>query len=140
MTLTDLADRTGLAMRQLRYVVDEDLLLGTDRIRRGRGLARELSPADALGVACVAMLRAAGLRREIVRSCVPLVMQQVKDPGETDQGPIFLEIDERLQPRLVSGKDTPVSEPAGPVCLVGREKPLVRTRINLTALSDRLAS
>jgi hypothetical protein len=73
MTLADLANRTMLPLRQLRYALDHGLLRGGQRASRGRGSPRSLTEFEAFVIACAAQLLQAGLRQGVVRDCVALL-------------------------------------------------------------------
>lgn len=66
MDLFELTRRTRVRNRDLRYVVDHRLLPGLGQLGKGRGRAREFTPAEALGIALIALLRRAGLAQEDV--------------------------------------------------------------------------
>lgn len=65
MNLSELADRSGIDLRRLRYVVDHVLVkVGDDAAGTGRGWARVLTEEEAFGVATGALMLMAGLSRE----------------------------------------------------------------------------
>jgi len=79
-SLTDIATATGISYEKLRYVVDQALLPGDRRTKgitfsgsRGRGTARSYTPFSAFGIACAALLLAAGLRRATVEAILERV-------------------------------------------------------------------
>lgn len=73
MTLADLADRTMVPLRQLRYTLDHGLLPGAQSASRGRGSYRSFTEFEAFGIACSALMLVAGLRQGVVRDCLTLL-------------------------------------------------------------------
>lgn len=70
MELTLIADRTGITVRKLRYVLDHGLLPGGKEVSRGRGAARYLTPFEGFSIATAALMLEAGLKRALVRDCL----------------------------------------------------------------------
>ena len=78
MDFAEMGRRTGLGIRQLRYVVDYDVLEPRyygrqDKARTGHGVAREFSPFAAFAVALTAVLRETGLDRGRARSALDAI-------------------------------------------------------------------
>lgn len=71
--LAAIADRIGVPVRRLRYIVDQGLLPGGSPSGKGRGSARRYLPFEAFGIACAAWMLKAGLRRALVRDCLKLL-------------------------------------------------------------------
>jgi hypothetical protein len=90
MTLAELANRTALSLRQLRYVLDHGLVPAGRIESRGRGAARTFTDFEAFGIACAAVMLQAGLRQAIVRDCIALLcrIQDEKQRKATDV-PLF---------------------------------------------------
>jgi len=78
MTLAELASRTALSPRQLRYVLDHGLLPAGRIESRGRGAARSFTNFEAFGIACAALMLQAGLRQAVVRDCLALLCRYRK--------------------------------------------------------------
>jgi hypothetical protein len=73
MTLAELANRTSLSLRQLRYVLDQGLLPAGRVDSSGRGVARYLTEHEAFAIATAAVMMQAGLRQNVIRECVALL-------------------------------------------------------------------
>lgn len=78
MDFRELAERTGLGVRQLRYIVDYQVLAPRyygkeDRAKTGHGVPREFSKFVSFSIALAAVLREAGLTRERVRSALDIL-------------------------------------------------------------------
>ena len=73
MTLAEIAERTGLTTRQLRYVLEHDVLPGVQDTSKGRGCERGFTEFSAFGIACAAMMFRAGLRRSTVKRCIAML-------------------------------------------------------------------
>jgi hypothetical protein len=79
MNFAEIGQRTKLGLRQLRYVVDYEVLdpeyYGqTDRAQTGHGIAREFSLFAAFAVAMTTVLRETGLNRSRVRSALEAIL------------------------------------------------------------------
>jgi len=61
MTLTDIAEATDLPTRQLRYVIDHELIPGLRLEQQGRGNARRFPLFDAVVITVAASLLHAGV-------------------------------------------------------------------------------
>lgn len=73
--LAEIAERSGIAVRKLRYVLDQALLPGGNVASRGRGTARSFTPFEAFGIATAAVMLEAGLKRSLIRDCLALLCQ-----------------------------------------------------------------
>jgi hypothetical protein len=71
--LTEIAGRSGIAARKLRYVLDHALLPGGQLASRGRGSVRSFTPFEAFGLATAALMLEAGLKRSLVRDCLAVL-------------------------------------------------------------------
>src|SRR4051794_12241237 len=67
--LAAIADRSGLPVRKIRYVLDHRLTPGEVK-GRGRGAARSFTPFEAFGLVLAATMLEAGLKRALVRDCL----------------------------------------------------------------------
>src|SRR5690349_15868614 len=68
--LAEIAERSGMGRRKLRYVLDHALLPGGKLASQGRGAARGFTPFEAFGIATAALMLEAGLKRALVRDCL----------------------------------------------------------------------
>jgi hypothetical protein len=66
MDLAELASRTGLPVRKLRYVSDHRVLPGLRDASAGHGVPRTFTPFEGYGIALAARLLDAGLTRKVV--------------------------------------------------------------------------
>jgi hypothetical protein len=66
MDVAELADRTGLPARRLRYALDHRLLPGACPYPAGHGVPRTFTDFEGFGVALAARLLGAGLTRQLV--------------------------------------------------------------------------
>jgi hypothetical protein len=67
MTIADIAEVADLASRQVRYVIDQDLVEGLSPAPAGRGKAREFSEFEGFVIAMAAKLCHAGLSQRRVK-------------------------------------------------------------------------
>lgn len=116
--LAAIADRIGVPVRRLRYIVDQGLLPGGTPSGKGRGSARRYLPFEAFGIACAAWMLKAGLRRALVRDCLKLLCSP-KEFGSRDprrvplysafwaQEVVRLEVGDWVNVRLVGTRDNP---------------------------------
>ena len=74
MDVSEIAERTGIAVRQLRYAIYHTLVPGVRRVEKGGGAARRFTDFEAFGIALVAMLLESGLKREVVSDCMELLV------------------------------------------------------------------
>jgi hypothetical protein len=153
MTLADLAKRTSLSTRQLRYVLDHALLPAGRIESRGRGAVRVFTDFEAFAIACAAVMLQAGLRQVVVRDCIALLCRY-EDNGlrEINKVPLYrafepkrtatLEVGDGVNVRvLVSGSlpdhkfDTTWRQIATGAVLGDGYSPLIVISINLGLLS-----
>jgi hypothetical protein len=73
VTLAEIAERSGLTRRQLRYVLEHRVLPGAEQTGQGRGCERAFTEFSAFGIACAALLFKAGLRRRAVQRCMAIL-------------------------------------------------------------------
>jgi hypothetical protein len=154
MTVSELADRLALDQRQLRYVIDLDLLPGSMPAGQGRGTPREFFGIDALTIACLALMRKAGMRQSVLRSAVPLLHRQfntVSSDNEEGQAkaPIMLHVGDDDDVHLSCAN---IPAPMNERCkgslspLVGRNSqeiglgPVVFTHVDLDTLRQRVGA
>ena len=72
--LATVAERTGIPLRQLRYVVDHNVVKGLKVEQGGRGNARQLALFDALAVSVAAAL----LQEGVSKPRVSEIMEQFR--------------------------------------------------------------
>ncbi len=68
--LAEIAHTSGVAVRKLRYVLDHQILSGSQDASQGRGTARSFTPFEAFALVTAALMLRAGLRRALVRDCL----------------------------------------------------------------------
>jgi hypothetical protein len=73
LDLAQISERSGVAVRKLRYVLDHALLPGGKLASRGRGAVRSFTPFEAFGLATTAVMLEAGLKRALVRDCLAVL-------------------------------------------------------------------
>lgn len=61
--LAEIAHTSGVAVRKLRYVLDHQILSGSQDASQGRGTARSFTPFEAFALVTAALMLRAGLRR-----------------------------------------------------------------------------
>ena len=158
MNVAQISARTGVPARRVRYAI-ERILPGGPKAGRGRGVDRLFSPLESVGVACAALLHAAGLRRPLAEKCLRVLCtpQGVPSPpaGEAElriplQGvqrgqDLCLEIGDGTRMRLRPKAEVPGQPPdARWIDLEGgtgngrKGEPLTLVRIDLGVLRQRL--
>jgi hypothetical protein len=157
MDIAELATRTGLSTRKLRYVFDQRVLPGTQQWAEGRGIPRSFTAFEAFGIALAALLLESGLKRGLVAGClfeavgrfgrdtpvnqIPLYQAFAADSAWLEVGDgLYLRLHGKGQPGVNRDFDTgwrPLTqgevEPRG-------YHPLVRMQVDLTALRRRVGS
>lgn len=68
LTIADLAERTAIRTRKLRYVVDHQLVPGFELVKAGTGNARHMSEVQAFALVIAANLLEYGYTRTAVRT------------------------------------------------------------------------
>ncbi len=71
--------RTGITPRQLRYVLEHDVLPAGKIASVGRGNERSFTEFEAFGIAFAALLFKGGLRRGIVKNCISVICPPGRD-------------------------------------------------------------
>ncbi|MBY0312873.1 MAG: hypothetical protein K2W85_12450, partial [Phycisphaerales bacterium] len=66
MDLNELAVRTGLPVRKLRYVLDHRILPGRQSVASGHGVPRTFTPFEGYAIALAARLLDAGVTRKLI--------------------------------------------------------------------------
>ena len=72
MNLQEIADRTGLPLRNLRYVVDREIVrtVKIKQLEHERGRPRVFSDDVGVAIGCAAWLLESGLNRKAVEHCL----------------------------------------------------------------------
>jgi hypothetical protein len=155
MDIMDIACRSGVDPRRLRYAVYHMLMPGVARVSVGRGSIRHFMGSEAFGIALAAMLLDAGLKRELVIDCFKVVTNQHAaaapsasnplDRAFISRGPVHLEVGDRRFVRLRAGRargsesfDTGWIPADGGMAAPADYEPVVAVRINLTPLREAL--
>ena len=93
-SLAEIELATGIPCEELRYVIDQKILPGGRRPgdmnrsgSRGRGTARTYTPFEAFGIACAALLLAAGLRRASVQRIMKILSKNTGERRNLDSVP-----------------------------------------------------
>src|SRR3954452_8719780 len=89
MEIAELATRTGLPTRRLRYVVDHPVLPGMNEWGEGRGIPRSFTTFEAFGIALAALLLESGLTRGLVTSCLFEAAGRFKRTPTINQIPLY---------------------------------------------------
>lgn len=91
MKLIDLATRTGLSLRMLRYVVDHEIVsrrqLAQDGTTgQGRGVRREFSEFSGFTVSLAAAMLVAGLTRQLTKTVLQALFRWVSESMKFEHG------------------------------------------------------
>src|SRR2546429_7926187 len=89
MDLAELATRTGLPPRRLRYVLDHRVLPGMKDWGEGRGIPRVFTTFESFGIALAALLLECGLIRGLVASCLLKAAERFGRTTPTDPIPLY---------------------------------------------------
>jgi hypothetical protein len=73
--LAEIARRSGLSPRKIRYILDQGLLPVGKISSRGRGTRRIFVQSEAIAIALAAWMLEAGLKRALVRDCLGVLCQ-----------------------------------------------------------------
>jgi hypothetical protein len=157
MDLMDIARRSGLEPRRLRYAIYHTLVPRVSRVEVGRGSVRRFTEFEAFGVALAATLLEAGLRRDLTAECMEALARRLgRTTTAVNDVPLYLALASRGTARLdvadrryvrlrvgpTAGRkpsDTgwQPTAPAGATAPTGYE-PLVLLSINITPLRDAI--
>jgi hypothetical protein len=154
MDVTEIAERTGIAVRQLRYAIYHMLIPGVSRVETGKGTVRRFTDFEAFGIALVAMLLEAGLRRELVSDCMDLLVRSygrkvaMRDTplwrAFLSRGTALVEIADRRFARVrLGGASGEIPFDSGWKTATGEPPrngyaPAIALSVNLTSLRDAL--
>ena len=78
--------RTGISPRQLRYVLEHDVLPAGKTASEGRGNERSFTEFEAFGIAFAALMFKGGLRRGTVKKCIAVICPSGRD---MDKNPLY---------------------------------------------------
>jgi len=155
MDLMAIAQRTGIAPRQLRYAIYHTLMPGVSQVHVGKGSPRSFTEFEAFGIALAAMLLDAGLKRDFVSECIKVLTRQYGKHTALSQIPLYrayfsqgtvhLDIGDRIYVRLRGCQNTGGTSPdtswqrmdAGIMAPTNYE-PIVLLSLNVTPLRDAL--
>jgi hypothetical protein len=122
-TLAEIAERAGLPIERLRYVVDA-ILPGRRRSKSettarqpGRGIPRKFMGVEAFSLVLVVLMLEGGIRRRVVRDCMNLLTAAVVPNSSLprdvllirvfyDQNLVALEIGDGVNIRLIHEGDS----------------------------------
>ena len=100
MDLLEIARRTGIEPRRLRYAIYHTLMPGVSPVDVGRGSVRRFTEFEAFGIALAAMLLDAGLKRNLVTECIDLLARRAGRETPTNDIPLFRAFASRGTARL----------------------------------------
>jgi hypothetical protein len=157
LTLAEIAERTGIPRRALRYVLDHDVLPVAEKASKGRGTAREFDERDALLVAAAALMFSGGLRRQTVKETMDLLhtteprrnrywAERAYDPAEAYERLRRIEIGDGVNIRPIYGplprvkiEEIQMWRQAGTDALLAADyRPLITVTIDMEKLRERL--
>jgi len=90
MDMAELASRTGISVRQLRYVWDHRVLPGLPSTIAGQGIPRTFTAFEAFGIALAARLLDAGLSRKLVQACLKVACDRPLPATSKSHPPLFI--------------------------------------------------
>jgi len=157
MDLMAIAQRTGIAPRQLRYAIYHTLMPGVSQVHVGKGSLRSFTEFEAFGIALAAMLLDAGLKRDLVSECIKVLSRQYgrntalsEIPlyrAYSSRGKVHLDIGDRIYVRSRADQNTDgKSLDAGwqrvdaRIMAPTNYEPVVLLSLNVTRLRDALKS
>jgi hypothetical protein len=155
MTFTDIAERTGVHSRSMRYVFDHGVLPAAERAKRGRGFPRRFSEQESFLLACAGLLFESGLRFAVVKHCIELLdgrramqnaMSESQGPGYEEQvdDVAWVEVGDGVNVRFQvenTRRPRPAQrwiQAATAEYLATDYAPLAMIRVNVTKLLSRL--
>jgi hypothetical protein len=156
LDIAEIASRTGIAPRRLRYVLDQKVIPLGDDASQGRGSARRFSRYDGFALACAAFLLDAGLRRAVATNCMMLLGRFDRPSPLLHEVPLLwaysransgvLEVGDGINVRLWSGtnsgkggQNTGWWQASTGAKLREGYEPLVTVRIDIAKLRQRLS-
>lgn len=101
--MAELAARSGLAVRKLRYVFDHRLLPGLRGTSLGPGIPRTFTDFEGFGIALTARLLDAGLSRKLVASVLDVICRPIASGRIPSDVPLY-RVFQALTGRLEIGK------------------------------------
>ena len=89
MDMAELATRTVLPVRKLRYVFDHHLLPGVGTDLPGQGVPRTFTDFEGFGIAIAARLLDAGLTRKLVAVSLEIACRQIATQSRQIDAPLL---------------------------------------------------
>lgn len=89
MDLNELAARTGLPVRKLRYVLDHQILPGLQGVASGHGVPRTFTPFEGFAIALAAYLLDAGVTRKLITAALGTVCRPTGSTQTPLDVPLF---------------------------------------------------
>lgn len=89
MDMADLAARTGLLIRRLRYVLDHGILPGLRGVASGHGVPRTFTPFEGFAIALAAQLLDAGVTRKLTVSALGAVCRPIGSTRAPADVPLY---------------------------------------------------
>ena len=75
MDVENIAQKTRLSPRILRYAIYHGVAAGIDKIGDGKGIQRKYTPFEAFGIAVAAKLMDSGFKRDLAQRCVSALVR-----------------------------------------------------------------
>jgi hypothetical protein len=162
-TLAEIAERAGLPIERLRYVVDAEILPGQRRSKSetaarqpGRGIPRKFMALEAFSLVLVVLMLEGGIRRRVARDCMDLLAAAVVPNSQhprdvllvrvfSDQRIVALEIGDGVNIRLIHEGGSAASPlprawlQSKTGATVEKYDPLLAVRINFARLRSYFA-
>ncbi len=153
MDLNELAARTGLPVRKLRYVLDHRILPGLQGVASGHGVPRTFTPFEGFAIALAARLLDAGVTRKLIATVlgtvcrptgstqapldVPLFRAYTAEAGSIEIGDgLYLRLSAPKRPGVGNALDTGWLPLESAENVGGDYIPLVRLAVELGALAQ----
>ncbi len=89
MDMAELAARTGMPVRKLRYVFDHRILSGLRAGSSGQGIPRTFTDFEAFGIALAARLLDTGLTRKLVAACLDTACRRSESSAHRADVPLL---------------------------------------------------
>jgi hypothetical protein len=149
MTVAEIAKCTGASPRRIRYVLDHDLVPGTDVASHGRGSARAFPMTEAYAIALAVRLFDGGMQRSFIKGFVRGILEHSRllegalaEPREPDWAMVF-ELGDGENVRMRRGRDGVLDDPRWVRLATGRElapsyRPGVVVAVDLADVLRRL--
>jgi hypothetical protein len=83
MDFAEIARRTGIEPRRLRYVTDRGIVVADPAIRQGRGVPRDFGARETIVVALAALLIDRGISKRVVSQFVEQLFEMASKSADT---------------------------------------------------------